>query len=197
MRRLYAAPAKKLLRREHSRPETTGPASTAALSRRPFAAVYLVDLQVENTALGTQVRCAGPARWLRVFPDGLSMHRIGTPAAGGGITPGNDRSRSTRRANYFGFAESSQAPGMLYRMRWTLRRQAGSSRRTKTLPRTPKSCGPGTATVASSRRTMSRRRRWQDVRRRLAPTGWLAMTVDGARPTRPADPRWQTPPCRR
>jgi hypothetical protein len=37
-------------------------------------------------------------------------------------------------------------------MRWTLRRQAGSSRRTKTPQRTAKSCGPGAATVASSRR---------------------------------------------
>jgi hypothetical protein len=35
-------------------------------------------------------------------------------------------------------------------MRWTLRRQAGSSRRTKTPQRTAKSCGPGAATVASS-----------------------------------------------
>jgi hypothetical protein len=32
--------------------------------------------------------------------------------------------------------------------RWTLRRQAGSSRRTKTLQRTAKSCGPGAATLA-------------------------------------------------
>jgi hypothetical protein len=38
-------------------------------------------------------------------------------------------------------------------MRWTLRRQAGSSRRTKTPQRTAKSCGPGAATLALSRRS--------------------------------------------
>jgi hypothetical protein len=34
-------------------------------------------------------------------------------------------------------------------VRWTLWRQAGFARRTKTLQRTAKSCGPGAATVAS------------------------------------------------
>ncbi len=34
-------------------------------------------------------------------------------------------------------------------LRWTLRRQAGFDRRTKTLRRTAKSCGPGAATLAS------------------------------------------------
>jgi hypothetical protein len=36
-------------------------------------------------------------------------------------------------------------------LRWTLRRQAGFSRRTKTPQRTAKSCGPGAATLASIR----------------------------------------------
>jgi hypothetical protein len=36
-------------------------------------------------------------------------------------------------------------------MRWTLRRQAGFARRTKSLQRTAKSCGPVAATVASIR----------------------------------------------
>jgi len=36
-------------------------------------------------------------------------------------------------------------------LRWTLRRQAGFARRTKTQQRTAKSCGPGAATLASIR----------------------------------------------
>ena len=83
-----------------------------------------------------------------------------------------------RRANRFRFAESCQVPktkifrftGILIYgidghpappegrimivttrwcgLRWTLRRQAGSSRRTKTPQRTAKSCGPGAAILA-------------------------------------------------
>jgi hypothetical protein len=86
--------------------------STAALSRRPFALVYLVDLQMENTAVGIQVRREGPARWLQVFPDVSSMHPVGVPCGRCcGTTPGDvDRSRSARRANRFGFAEIMSSP---------------------------------------------------------------------------------------
>jgi hypothetical protein len=79
---------------------------------RPFALVYLVDLQMENVAFGTRVRREGPARWLQVFPDMSSRHRIGAPCGRCRGTPGGnaDHGRSARRANHFGFAESCQAP---------------------------------------------------------------------------------------
>ena len=47
-------------------------------------------------------------------------------------------------------------------MRWTPGRQA-ILRRTKTPGRTAKSCGPDAATVVSSWREVSRRRRWQET----------------------------------
>src|SRR5262249_60870118 len=48
------------------------------------------------------------------------------------------------------------------RMRWTLRRQVFFTGR-KRPQRTAKSCGPDAATVASSRWSISRRRRWQET----------------------------------
>jgi hypothetical protein len=47
-------------------------------------------------------------------------------------------------------------------MRWPMRRQV-IFHRAKRLQRTAKSCGPGAATVASSWRMISRRRRWQET----------------------------------
>ena len=58
---------------------------------------------------------------------------------------------SANPAHTRGVSRSSRCVGL--GMRWTLWRQVYFSRRTKTLGRTAKSCGPGAATLASSLRS--------------------------------------------